>query len=118
MKKVFLLSILITLAIATLAFAAVGELAVDGLGIRMQAFAPNPKKEANLTAVKATKDMRNDIQWSAYCAGAAIYRTMSTTTVTGTGKVIPATTWYTRAVDRTNGGYTNFSGCVGKLERQ
>jgi len=106
------------LTAATVAFAATGELAVDGLGMRIQGFAPNPKKEANMTAVKATKDMRQDVAWNVYCAGAAIYRTMSSTTVTGTGKVIPATTWTSRIVDRTNGGYTNFSGCVGKLERQ
>lgn len=117
MKKLIIIfaSIFICSAVA---LAAVGELPTDGLGIRIQGFAPNPKKSATLTAPKTTVDMGSDIGYSVYCAGAAVYRTMSTTTVSGTGNVIPATTWHTRYVDRTNGRYTNISGCVGKLERQ
>jgi len=116
MRKILIIfaSIFILSAVA---LADTGELSTDGLGIRVQGFAPNPKKQADMTVYKATKDMRSDVQWNIYCAGASIFRTLSTTTVVGTGKVIPATTWTTRVVDRANGGFTSFSGCVGKLER-
>ena len=81
-------------------------------------FAPNGKKDINLTVNSTTVDMRLDNGWALYTPTACVYRTMSTATKAGLKRTLPANTYNQRYVNPKT-PFINFSGCTsGELQRQ
>jgi len=116
MKRLLLITLII--ALAATAYAAKATLPVDGLGIRVQGFAPDGKKNQALTVNTITKDMRDDLSWSAYTPTACKFRLMSTATKAGATQTLAANATTQRVVN-TSTPYLNLSGCTsGELTRQ
>lgn len=116
MKKIFL-AILVVCCAAT-AFAAKANMPVDGLGIRVNEFAPSGKKSVLLTVNSQTINATDDLHYSVYSPTACSFRLMSTQTKAGIKHTLPANATTTRAVNPAS-PYLNFSGCTsGELQRQ
>lgn len=81
-------------------------------------FAPNGKKDRNLTVNSTVVDMRLDNGWATWTPTACSYRTMSTATKAGLKRTLPANTYNQRYVNSKT-PFVNFSGCTsGELQRQ
>lgn len=115
-------------AFASAAYAATLQLDDNGARIPLPAY--DGKKTVTLPSTAsryATVDMRQDIAYSVYCAGAAKERFMygnytgsSTAAIAGRAayvqSTVPATTWHGGIVNK-NTPFVNFSGCVGTVKR-
>lgn len=118
MKRLLLFASLIFSAVA---YAGTFEMDDDGTTTINPAY--HGAKSQALTAVRTTVDMRGDLNYSVYCAGAAQERFMFgsyTTTARRAPYIattVPATTWHGGAVNK-NTPFGNFSGCAGFLRRQ
>jgi len=116
MKKLLLIILLICCAAS--AFAAKANLPVDGLGIRINDFAPSGRKSAELTVSSVTVDATDDLRYSIYSPTACAFRLMSTATVAGIKHTLPANAITSRAVNPAT-PFLNFSGCAsGELQVQ
>lgn len=112
------LIVVILLLIAVAAYAAKPELPKDFTGIKIQGFAPDGKKNQALTVVSVTKDLRDDIGWSAYTPTACSYRLMSTATRAGAKQTMAANATTQRIVNSST-PFLNLTGCTsGELTRQ
>lgn len=117
MKQLALLVAAFVIAIAIPVFATQSELAKDGAGVKMQAFAPDARKATSLGVASQTIDMTNDIAWSVYVPSGCKFRVMSTGTKAGPTRTVPSATWLIRNI-KSRSAFVNFSGCTsGELQR-
>jgi len=114
----------IALVFATVAaFAATLE--TDGQGNLIQAPAYHGGKAVAISSA-TTIDLRQDVAYSVYCAGASKERLMygnytaaskSATKAAYVATTIPATTWHGGTVNKMT-PFLNLTGCVGFLRKQ
>jgi hypothetical protein len=116
--KNIIITVISILALSAISYAAKSTLPVDGLGIRIQGFAPDGKKNQSLTVNSATVNASNDLAWSAYTPTACKFRLMSTVTRAGATQTMAANATTQRVVNMST-PFLNMSGCTsGELTRQ
>jgi hypothetical protein len=125
MKTLLTIAVLL---IATAVYAATLQIDTNGNKIPLPAY--DGAKTVNLPNTASrykTVDLRQDIAYSVYCAGAAKERFMygnytanSAAAIAGRSAMVqstvPATTWHGGIVNK-NTPYVNFSTCVGTVRR-
>lgn len=114
MKK-HLSIILAALIIAGIATFVIGrsEMATDGRGTKIEAFAPLHKNDVALSGNSQTIDVTNAMSWGAYVAADTKFRCMSTSTKAGIQHTLPAGSWHVEPIANPNKvadyTYLNFS---------